>query len=170
MSRISIAVRIAAAAVLLAAAAACGWRPVTPDVESEVLAARAPPGGEEARGLQVYPLRNPAVTELREAARAAEQQDDHQRANELLERALRIAPRDPELLQHLAEISLARGQFDQAEYYATRSYELGPRVGVLCRRNWQTLALARERQGRSRAAEQASASGRGCDVLPPERF
>ncbi|NIV19231.1 MAG: hypothetical protein GWN54_00905 [Gammaproteobacteria bacterium] len=37
-----------------------------------------------------------------------------------------------------------------------RSYDIGPRVGEICARNWRTIALARERledQAGSREAE-----------------
>ena len=84
-------------------------------------------GGEQPAGLQVYPLRNPAVTELTEAALAAEQAGDLDQAAMLLERALRIESRDPELLQHMAEIRLERGEWEQADSFAGRSFDVGPR-------------------------------------------
>ena len=128
------------------------------------------PAAEAARGLQVYPLRNPAVAELTEAAAAAEHDGDLERATILLERALRIEPRDPELLQHMAEIQLERGAWEQAESYAARSFDVGPRVGELCQRNWRTIALARERQGRNDPARRARERIEQCQVEAPERF
>lgn len=149
--------------------AACAWQPTMDDPEM-VERVRAPEGGEEPRGLQVYPLRNPAVRELEHAAEAAREAGDLERAENLLERALRIEARDPELLQHMAELQLARGRWEQAEHYALRSWELGPQVGDICRRNWQAMALARERSGQVIPAEQARERARLCPVEPPERF
>jgi tetratricopeptide (TPR) repeat protein len=157
---------IAALALLLAA---CGWQPTRedPEVAERV---RAPAGGAESEGLQVYPLRNAAVVELENAAEAARSAGDLERADELLSRALRIEPRDPELLQRMAELQLARGDWAQAEHHAMRSFELGPRVGELCRRNWEAVALARERQGRMQEASRARSRTADCPVEPPERF
>lgn len=129
---------------------------------------RAPAG--ETAGLQVYPLRNPAVGELAEAAREAENRGDLQEATRLLERALRIEARDPELLQHMAELQLARGHHDQAENYAARSFELGPRVGELCVRNWRTLSMAREEQGNAAGAAEALDRAEQCRVERPPRY
>lgn len=129
---------------------------------------RQPAG--ETPGLQVYPLRNPAVGELTEKARAAEARGDLDAANRLLERALRIESRDPELLQYMAEIQLARGRPDQAESYAARSFELGPRVGELCVRNWRTLSVAREEQGNDAGANDALDRAENCRVERPPRY
>ena len=145
------------------------WQPTLddPEIAEQV---RAPEGGPESRGLQVYPLRNPAVRELEKAAEAARSDGDYDRAESLLERALRIEDRDPELLQRMAELQLSRGRWDQAESYAMRSWELGPQVGEICRRNWRTAALARERAGQVIKAAQARERVEICPVEPPERY
>lgn len=128
------------------------------------------PAAEEARGLQIFPLRNPAVTELTEASAQAERDGDLDRAATLLERALRIEPRDPELLQNMAEIRLGQGQWDQADSYARRSFDVGPRVGELCQRNWRTMALARERLQQYDQAHDARERLAACQVEPPPRM
>lgn len=149
---------------------ACAVQPPAP-VEDRSLAEQVrAPAAEQPRGLQVYPLRNPAVTELTEAAVAAENDGDLERATMLLERALRIEPRDPELLQYMAEIQLEKADWEQAESYASRSFDVGPRVGELCQRNWRTMALARERLGRDDAARRARERLAQCQVEVPERF
>ncbi|MEE4305171.1 MAG: tetratricopeptide repeat protein [Wenzhouxiangella sp.] len=155
------------AALLLAACAP--WQPTLddPEIAEQV---RAPEGGGASRGLQVYPLRNPAVRELEKAAEAARSEGDFDRAESLLERALRIEGRDPELLQRMAELQLSRGRWEQAESYAMRSWELGPQVGDICRRNWRTMALARERDGDVIKAAQARERVEICPVEPPERY
>lgn len=155
---------------LAAALAACAGQPPAPVEDRGVDEQVRAPAAEQARGLQVYPMRNPAVAELSEAASRAEEQGDLERASMLLERALRIEPRDPALLQHMAEIKLERGDWEQAESHASRSFDVGPRVGELCQRNWRTMALARERSGRTDAARRARERLDECQVEIPERF
>lgn len=150
--------------------AACAGQPPAPVEERTAEEQVRAPAAEESSGLQVYPMRNPAVAELSEAAAAAEEEGDLERATMLLERALRIEPRDPELLQHMAEVKLDRGDWEQADNYASRSFDVGPRIGELCQRNWRTMALARERQGRYDASEQARVRLEQCQVEAPERF
>jgi tetratricopeptide (TPR) repeat protein len=150
--------------------AACAWQPPVPaDDRSTAERVRAP-AGDESRGLQVYPLQNPAVAELSAAAEQAERDNDLGRAASLLERALRIEPRDPAVLQHLAEIRLSQGDWEQAESQASRSFDVGPRVGELCQRNWRTIALARERLDRFEAAYRARERLQDCQVEPPPRY
>lgn len=158
--------------VLTGLLCACAAQPPAPvEDRGTVDHSRAPaPAAPDARGLQVYPLRNPAVTELTDAARHAEEQGDLDRAAMLLERALRIEGRDPELLQYMAEIKFGQGDWEQAASYASRSFDQGPRLGELCQRNWRTLALARERLGDSAGSVQARQRLDTCRVEPPQRF
>ncbi len=167
MSRYWQTVSVLALGALLGA---CAAQPPAPVEDRSVAEEVRAPAAEQASGLQVYPLRNPAVTELADAAGAAENAGDLDRATILLERALRIEPRDPELLQYMAEVQLEKGVWDQAENYASRSFDVGPRVGELCQRNWRTIALARERQGRDDAARRARERLAQCQVEAPERF
>ena len=167
MSRFWQTVFILALGVVMAA---CATQPPAPVEDRSVAEQVRAPAAEQASGLQVYPLRNPAVAELADAAQVAENDGDLDRATILLERALRIEPRDPELLQYMAEVQLDKGAWDQAENYASRSFDVGPRVGELCQRNWRTMALARERQGRDDAARRARERLAQCQVEAPERF
>ncbi|OAB61310.1 hypothetical protein AY599_28640 [Leptolyngbya valderiana BDU 20041] len=155
---------------LLALLAACATQPPAPTEDRSVAEQVRAPAAEQTRGLQVYPLRNPAVAELSDAALAAEEQGDLDQAALLLERALRIQPRDPELLQHMAEIRLERGEWEQAESFAARSFDVGPRLGEICQRNWRTIALARERLQRYDEAADARERLQGCQIEPPTRL
>lgn len=167
-TRFPVVVPLALMAILLMVSCA-PWQPTLddPEIAEQV---RAPEGGAEPSGLQVYPLRNPAVSELERAAETAIANGDFNRAEALLERALRIEDRDPELLQRMAELQLSRGRWEQAESYARRSWELGPQVGDICRRNWRTMALSRERDGQIVAAARARERVEICPLEPPERF
>jgi tetratricopeptide (TPR) repeat protein len=170
-SRLKLTARLTAVLGLATLLAACAVTQAPAPVEDRTVEERVrAPAAEEARGLQVYPLRNPAVTELTEAAAQAERDGDLERAATLLERALRIEPRDPELLQNMAEIRLGQGQWDQADSYARRSFDVGPRVGELCQRNWRTMALARERLQQFEQAHEARERLAACQVEAPPRL
>jgi len=171
MNRIpSACTKTAIALTILVVFTACATQPPAPTEDRSVAEQVRAPAAEQTRGLQVFPLRNPAVTELSEAALAAEQQGDLDQATLLLERALRIQPRDPELLQHMAEIRLERGEWEQAEGFAARSFDVGPRLGEICQRNWRTMALARERLMRFDEAATARERLQSCQIEPPARL
>lgn len=154
-----------AALVLLGA---CASQSPAPIEERELEQRVRTPAREDAAGVQVYPLKNPAVAELTDQADRAEAAGDLDQAAVLLERAMRIQPRDPELLQHMAEIQLQRGQYQQALSFATRSHDIGPRVGELCARNWRTMGLAHERLGDAGAAGRAMDRAEQCMVTRPQ--
>ena len=126
--------------------------------------------GETGRELDVQPLRDPQVEDLRQAAAAAEQRGDYADADASLLSALRISPNDPDLVQWRAELALVRKDWVDAERLALESYEQGPRLGGLCRRNWTTLQLAREARGDLGNATLAQQRVGQCAVNPPVRM
>lgn len=155
---------LAGMVLLLGACAGTGPAPVEErEVEQQVRV----PARESSAGVQVYPLKNPAVLELTAQADRAETAGDLGQATLLLERALRIQPRDPELLQHMAEVQVQRKDYEQALGFAIRSHDVGPRVGELCARNWRTIALARERMSDRSGARQAEQRAQSCMVTRP---
>jgi len=160
-----------AAVVLLLAGCAAPSPPVPAPGDDRVVEerVRAPSAGS-GEELQVFGVRNPAVAALGRQARAAEEEDDLQRAEMLLERALRIDGRDPAILQQMAEVQLARGRLDQAGSFARRSFELGPQVGEICQRSLRTLVVVYERGGAWDQAQRARGRLADCRVAPPERF
>jgi len=123
---------------------ACSSQSPAPVEDSEVDARIRAPASEDSAGVQVYSLQNPAVKQLTAQAKGAERAGDFDQAGGYLERALRIEPRDPQLLQHMAEIKLQKEDYQQALNFAVRSYDSGPRVGEICSRNWRTISVARE--------------------------
>jgi len=141
--------------------------PGTDRVVDERVRAPSAGSGEE---LQVFGVRNPAVVALGRDAMEAEQAGDLERAEMLLERALRLDGRDPAILQQMAELHLARGRLDQAGSFARRSFELGPQVGEICQRNLRTLIVVHERSGEWEQAREARDGLSECRVAPPERF
>jgi tetratricopeptide (TPR) repeat protein len=155
----------------LVAACASPTPPAPPQGADRVVEerVRAPSGGS-GEELQVFGVRNPAVVALERDARAAEDAGDLERAEALLERALRIDGRDPAVLQHMAEVQLARGRLDQAGSFAQRSWELGPQVGEICERSLRTLVVVSERRAEWERARSARERLPDCRVAPPARF
>jgi tetratricopeptide (TPR) repeat protein len=154
-------------ALILSACA--GYRPAPVEgreVESRVRV----PASQESEGVQVFPLHNPAVKELLAEAGSAETAGDYDQALVLLERALRMQPRNPEILQQLAEVQLQKQDYEQALNFAVRSYDIGPRVGEICDRNWRTISVAREHLGDHSGSEQAELRASSCMNTKPESF
>ena len=121
-------------------------------------------------GIEVQSLRDPLVIDLRETAAIYEQAGDFSAADEALIQALALVPGDPELLQWRAELALAMRRLDDVVQLANASWELGPRLGNLCRRNWIAIRLARELSHLPDAAAAAAAQGERCTVAPPVRM
>lgn len=156
-----------ASILMLAACASTGTAPVD---EHEVESRVREPARQDSEGVQVFPLQNPAVKELLADAGDAESAGDYGQAVSLLERALRIQPRDPEILQHLAEVHLRIQDYSQALNFAARSYDTGPRVGEICSRNWRTISVAREHLGDHPGSVDAEQRASNCMNTRPKRL
>lgn len=139
-------------------------------LSSAQMLAQVRAAGETGRELDVQPLRDPQVEDLRAVAAAAEQRGDFAAADAALQSALRISSNDPDLTQWRAELALVRRDWNGAERLALESYERGPRLGGLCRRNWTTLQLAREARGDTGNAAVARQRIGQCAVNPPVRM
>ena len=148
--------------------AACSSQPPAPVEDREVTARVREPASEDSAGVQVYSLQNPAVKQLVAQAKSAENAGKLDQASGYLERALRIQPRDPQLLQHMAEIKLQKEDYQQALNFAVRSYDIGPRVGEICSRNWRTISVAREHLDDSNGASDAEARANQCMNTRPK--
>ena len=68
-----------------------------------------------------------------------------------LERAQRIAPREPQVLYRLAQVRLAQGDATQAEQLSRRALSYASGRPALQASLWELIAQARERQGDSAA-------------------
>lgn len=133
--------------LVLAACAHPGPPPPPPkppvDTVAAVRAIRAAGEGLDS-AVQVQPLRDAAIDGFLQSARAAESRQDYVVAAKDADDALALAPDAPDLLQYKAEIEIARAQWNEAEQLALKSHALGPKVGSLCARNWQTVVEARK--------------------------
>ncbi len=153
---------------VLSVLAACSNNPSTRVEDREINARVRIPASQDSAGVQVYSLQNPAVKQLTAQARDAEREGDLGRASSYLERALGIQPRDPQLLQHMAEIKLQNGDYQQALSFAVRSYDIGPRVGEICSRNWRTISVAKEHLQDSHGADDAASRALQCMNIRPQ--
>jgi len=154
--------------VVLALLALAACSSPTPVEDREVTARVRAPASEDSAGVQVYSLQNPAVKQLTAQAETAENAGDIDEASGYIERALRIQPRDPQLLQHMAELKLQKEDYQQALNFAVKSYETGPRVGEICSRNWRTISVAREHLQDPGGAREAEARASQCMNTRPK--
>ncbi|QWP78748.1 hypothetical protein J5226_10265 [Lysobacter sp. K5869] len=140
------------AALLAALATACSVAPPQPSQlaeanfngEAAVAQVRAAASGAAARELDVQPLRDPQVEDLRQKAEALEKSRKYAEAAAALDQALQINADDPALLQERAEAALLLHRLDDAERYALKAFDGGSQVGPLCRRHWAAIAQARQ--------------------------
>lgn len=72
-----------------------------------------------------------------------------------LERAQRIAPREPQVLYRLAQVRLAQGDTVQAEQLSRRGLSYASDRPALQASLWELIAQAREQQGNAAGAAQA---------------
>lgn len=111
--------------------------PAPEQLVAEIRAAGAFEKGE----LDVQPLRDPMVEDLRAQAAQSESARRYPDAAAALDKALGIAPQDPALLQERAEVAVLQKNLDKAASLARDAYALGGKVGPLCRRHWATIRL-----------------------------
>jgi len=121
----------------------------------------------ESTALDVQPLHTPGISALLKRIDALEAVGDLYAADRELGRALEYAPQDPLLIQRQAELRLQQGEDRQAIALAQHSFDLGPRAGPLCARNFLTIAMASKRLGLRQQRAQADRARTDCS--PPKR-
>lgn len=163
----------AGCAALLLAACATPPPPVTatPATTPEAMvAAIRDAAGHAGAELAVQPLRDPMVEDLREQAQRLEQQRRYAEAAAALDHALRLVPGDPALLQERAEAAVLAHDFANAARLARQAWELGAKVGPLCRRHWETQLQLRLAAGDAPGAASAQGQRDACTVAGPDRY
>ncbi len=100
-------------------------------------------GEREHSVISVTPLRDPGVAALQDSAASDERAGRYAEAAAALDQALKLSPDSPDLLQDRAEVAVRRKNFSVAEKLAHQSWSLGPKLGPLCARNWQTVVEIR---------------------------
>ena len=109
----------------------------------DLVAAIRAAGANDNSVIDVQPLRDPGIAALVDAAHQDEQSGKYADAAAKLDQALKITPDSPDLLQDRAEIAVRMKDFAGAERLAHQSWSLGPKLGPLCARNWQTIVEMR---------------------------
>jgi hypothetical protein len=168
------------ACVALLALAGCATAPLpapAPSFDAAAIVASVRAAGESLpTEVEVQPLQDPLVSDLREQARRDEQAGRLAQSAAALDRALAERPHDPALLQERAELALLERNVDAAFDFARRSHAAGPAVGPLCRRSLELLVQAerlRAASGDAGAASRADGYARqrdACTLKPPPRY
>lgn len=133
---------LAACSIFSPAPAPHAAHPMGPTPTEMVASIRAA-GARENSVITVNPLRDPGVTMLRDEAQRNEVAGHYVEAGGELDKALQLSPDSPDLLQDRAEVAVRLRQFAKAEQLAHHSWSLGPKLGPLCARNWQTIVEMR---------------------------
>ncbi|WP_277053183.1 tetratricopeptide repeat protein [Zestomonas thermotolerans] len=117
--------------------------------------ASAPSGIPQSGSLAADEQLDGPVLALLTTAQQQQGSGDLNGAASSLERAQRIAPREPQVLYRLAEVRLAQGDAAQAEQVAQRALTYAGGRPTLQASLWELIAQARERQGNAAGAAQA---------------
>jgi len=115
---------------------------------------RTPQGGEVVRP---GPQTGEAVRGLLAQASRAARAGHLDTTDSLLERALRIEPRNPALWHYLARLRLRQGRFKEAKAMAAKSNSLAGDNRRLHSDNWRLIGHCDEQLGDAEAARAANA-------------
>ena len=138
--------------------------------DGDILASIQAAGDKEKSVIDVHPLRDPGVASLQDAAQADVRAGQVDAAAAKLDQALKLSPNSPDLMQDRAEVAIRLKDYPVAEQLARKSWEIGPRLGPLCARNWQTIAELRQRAGDDAAAATAAKWVKQCHVEGIPRY
>jgi len=105
-----------------------------------------------AGGLSADEQLDGPVLALLTTAQQQQSSGDLNGASSSLERAQRVAPREPQVLYRLAQVRMAQGDAPQAEQFARRGLTLANGRPALQASLWELIAQAREKQGDSAGA------------------
>ena len=137
---------------------------------ADIVASIRAVGRQDKSAVEVAPLRDPTVQHLTDKAYAEEASGQFQQAAKDVDHALKFTPKSPDLLQYRAELAVRLHDYDAAVRLAEQSYQLGPRVGSLCARNWQTIVEMRKLSGDQAAVVSARTQRDKCRVEGPVRM
>jgi hypothetical protein len=141
---------------------------VVPD--HDMIGAIRAAGDREKSVIDVNPLRDPGVATLQDMAKTDEQAGRYADAAGKLDQALKLKPDSPDMLQDRAEIAIRLKDFASAEKLARQSWSLGPKLGPLCARNWQTIVEMRLQAGDAAGADAARKGVQACHKAGVSRY
>jgi hypothetical protein len=105
-----------------------------------------------AGGLSADEQLDGPVLALLTTAQQQQTSGDLNGASSSLERAQRVAPREPQVLYRLAQVRMAQGDAAQAEQFARRGLTLANGRPALQANLWDLIGQARDKQGDSQGA------------------
>lgn len=138
----------------------------TYDIVASIRAA----GNREQSVIAVNPLSDAGVAGLQEAAKSDEQAGRYADAAGKLDQAIKLSPDSPDLLQDRAEVAVRMKDYPLAEKLAHQSWSIGPKLGPLCARNWQTVVEMRLQQDDPAGAATARKWVQQCHKAGQPRF
>jgi tetratricopeptide (TPR) repeat protein len=141
---------------------------VVPD--HDMIGAIRAAGDREKSVIDVNPLRDPGVASLQDMAKNDEQAGRYADAAGKLDQALKLRADSPDLLQDRAEIAIRLKDFATVEKLARQSWSLGPKLGPLCARNWQTIVEMRLQTGDAAGADAARKGVQDCHKAGISRY
>ena len=141
---------------------------VVPD--HDMIGAIRAAGDREKSVIDVNPLRDPGVAALQDMAKNDEQAGRYANAAGKLDQALKLMPDSPDILQDRAEVAIRLKDFATAERLAHQSWSLGPKLGPLCARNWQTIVEMRLQAGDEAGAQTAQKWVKECHKAGVPRY
>lgn len=145
--------------------------PVRPALSPAGMVAAIRAAGEHEKSvIAVRPLADPGIAAWQQAADASVQAGHYGAAAATLDQALKRSPDSPDLLQDRAEVAVYQHHFALAQKLAQRSWSLGPKLGPLCARNWETIAQLRLEAGDANGADTAQKWVAKCHVQGINRF
>jgi len=110
------------------------------------------PSASSGGGLSADEQLDGPVLALLTTAQQQQAGGDLNGASSSLERAQRVAPREPQVLYRLAQVRMAQGDAPQAEQTARRALTMANGRPDLQASLWELIAQAREKQGDSAGA------------------
>lgn len=113
------------------------------------------PSASSGGGLSADEQLDGPVLALLTTAQQQQAGGDLNGASSSLERAQRVAPREPQVLYRLAQVRMAQGDAPQAEQFARRALTMANGRPDLQANLWEIIAQSREKQGDSAGAAQA---------------
>ena len=110
------------------------------------------PSASSGGGLSADEQLDGPVLALLTTAQQQQAGGDLNGASSSLERAQRVAPREPQVLYRLAQVRMAQGDAPQAEQFARRALTMASGRPDLQANLWDIIAQSREKQGDSAGA------------------
>lgn len=127
-------------------------------------------GEREQSVIAVQPLADPGISAWQQAAEASVQAGRYDAAAATLDQAIKQSPDSPDLLQDRAEVAVYQQNYALAQKLAQQSWTLGPKLGPLCARNWETMAQLRKQAGDDAGFDTAEKWVAKCHVQGIHRY